>query len=120
MGNFPFLESRRMSLASERVTPSEAVTRVVVMMSARRADRGWNWTSREVTIPTSFPPNAPVSVVEKVSRRSSGHGRTRETSMNLYDGSPFHSYVRGVAAERRYKRRVHHIMNECGNRGLTS
>ena len=53
-----------MSLASERVTPSEAVTRLVVMTSARRTDRGWNWTSREVTIPTSFPPNAPVSMLK--------------------------------------------------------
>jgi hypothetical protein len=47
-----------MSLAADRVTPSEAVTRSVVMTSARRALRDWNWTSREVTIPTSLPPSA--------------------------------------------------------------
>jgi hypothetical protein len=39
--------------------------------------------------------------------------------MNMCDGSPFHTYVRAVAAERRYKRREHNIKNECGNRGLT-
>ena len=58
-----------MSLAADSVTPSEALTSSVVMTSARRAEGSWNWTSREVTIPTSLPPSAPVSALtENVSK----------------------------------------------------
>src|ERR1700733_10208574 len=61
MGNLPFFESRRILLASDKVTPCEAVTRVVVITDDKGVEGSWNCTSREVTIPTSLPPSEPVS-----------------------------------------------------------
>lgn len=50
-----------MSLASLSVTPMGAVTKEVVITVERAAEVSWNWTSREVTMPTSLPPSNPVS-----------------------------------------------------------
>ena len=61
MGNLPFLESRRMSLASVRVMPCCAVTRFVVITWESGAKGSRNWMSRAVTMPTSLPPTNPVS-----------------------------------------------------------
>lgn len=50
-----------MALASRSVMPCGAVTRVLVITSVKGADGSWNWTSRDVTMPTSLPPSLPVS-----------------------------------------------------------
>ena len=67
MGNLPFLESRRISLASVRVMPCCAVTRAVVMIWESDVMGSRNWMSREVTMPTSLPPSDPVSADNKFS-----------------------------------------------------
>mmetsp|Transcript_11047 Transcript_11047/g.37600 ORF Transcript_11047/g.37600 Transcript_11047/m.37600 type:complete len:253 (-) Transcript_11047:193-951(-) len=66
MGSFPFLESRRMELASSSEQPSSATITSVVITSDTRVSRSTmkSW-SREVTIPTRRLPILPDSVTGK-------------------------------------------------------
>lgn len=64
-----------MELASSRVMDWGAVTRSsrgVITAVTESVDEVWNWMSRRVTMPRSFPYSFPVSIVSHVLRIKAG------------------------------------------------
>ena len=62
MGNLPFFDFERTSLARRRSVPSLAVTRSVDMTSVTGSNGSeWNWMSRDVIMPIRRERKRPVS-----------------------------------------------------------